>query len=143
MGPDFYFSPLIKEKMLSSIYFSALLGVFSPFAFGINVDYGNSTCGHFRRVGSNIIGGRNAKRGEVPWQTYIPLSNFKFGGCGGTIVDRTHIITAAHCIPRRWPFPMERVVVGNMHEFEQDKHVQEVGVVKITVHPKYQPGPNH
>jgi len=127
---------------MSLIYFSALIGVFSPYvALGINVDYGNSTCGHFRHVGSNIIGGRDAKRGEVPWQTYIPLNNHKFGGCGGTIVDRTHVITAAHCIPSDWQFPVERLVVGNLHEFEQDKHVQEVGIVNIAVHPKYRPEP--
>jgi secreted trypsin-like serine protease len=38
-----------------------------------------------------VIGGYDARGGEFPWHTDL-------GGCGGTIIDSHHIITAAHCV---------------------------------------------
>ena len=43
-----------------------------------------------------IIGGRNASKGEFPWQVYLSIG---FGGfCGGTILSPKTILTAGHCM---------------------------------------------
>ena len=39
-----------------------------------------------------IIGGRNALKGEFPWQVSIG------GYCGGTILSSKTILTAGHCV---------------------------------------------
>ena len=43
-----------------------------------------------------IIHGSIAKPGDHPWMVYIKY--FKRGLCGGFLVDRQHVITAAHCV---------------------------------------------
>lgn len=45
---------------------------------------------------TRIYGGRYARPGEFPFHAGI----FKNGElvCGGTIIDRYHILTAAHCV---------------------------------------------
>lgn len=47
-----------------------------------------------------IIGGAEAKPGEYPWMVAV---FFDYGGgewlqgCGGTLIDERHVVTAAHC----------------------------------------------
>lgn len=42
-----------------------------------------------------IIGGRRAQFGEYPWQAHIRIAGYQ---CGGVLVSRHFIVTAAHCI---------------------------------------------
>ncbi|XP_059472499.1 serine proteinase stubble [Neocloeon triangulifer] len=44
-----------------------------------------------------IIGGDEAYFGEFPWQAHIRISGYQ---CGGVLVSRQFIATAAHCIHR-------------------------------------------
>jgi secreted trypsin-like serine protease len=51
-----------------------------------------------------IIGGQESSISQFPWQVYVEGGPFKEGGktfvtsCGGSILDSTHILTAAHCV---------------------------------------------
>ena len=36
--------------------------------------------------------GKTANRGQIPWQAFL------YNGCGGTIIDESHVLTAANCI---------------------------------------------
>merc|ERR1712110_176492 len=49
------------------------------------------------RYSGNIINGVNSDVGEWPWQTHLRYSNGQ-GFCGGSIINKDYILTAAHCI---------------------------------------------
>jgi len=40
---------------------------------------------------TRIVGGVEARQHSWPWQC-------KLGGCGASIIDKYHLITAAHCM---------------------------------------------
>ncbi|XP_071568271.1 trypsin epsilon-like [Temnothorax nylanderi] len=54
--------------------------------------------GVIRNIDTQIVGGRFAKPGEVPYQ--VSLQRIKTGKhrCGGVIIGRYYILTAAHCV---------------------------------------------
>lgn len=49
------------------------------------------------KASNNIIGGENSENGEFPWQVQL-RSPTGYGDCGGSILNRRWILTAAHCI---------------------------------------------
>lgn len=63
--------------------------------------------GQFRSCGSSpfrvrIVGGSEATPGSWPWAAILGQpsgSSFRVF-CGGTLIDSTHVLTAAHCFPR-------------------------------------------
>ncbi|XP_065583591.1 uncharacterized protein LOC136042551 [Artemia franciscana] len=48
-------------------------------------------------IQKRIIGGSEAVFGEYPWQAHIRIAGFQ---CGGVLVNRQYIATAAHCVHR-------------------------------------------
>lgn len=51
--------------------------------------------GSLAKPPSKIKGGVLANEGEFPWQVSLRKNGRHF--CGGSIIDATHILTAAHC----------------------------------------------
>lgn len=55
-----------------------------------------------------IIGGANATLGQYPWIVRLKYSHNILGTlfnrfeCGGSLITRTHIITAAHCVVSKY-----------------------------------------
>jgi Trypsin len=48
-----------------------------------------------------IVGGQQSSIAQFPWQVFVLLENEaegSTGSCGGSILDATHILTAAHCV---------------------------------------------
>ncbi|TRY72711.1 hypothetical protein TCAL_01130 [Tigriopus californicus] len=63
--------------------------------------------GQFRSCGSSpfrvrIVGGSEATPGSWPWAVILgqPSGTSFRVFCGGTLIDSTHVLTAAHCFPR-------------------------------------------
>jgi len=44
-----------------------------------------------------IVGGDEAGFGSFPWQAYIRMGSSR---CGGSLVNRYHVVTAGHCVAR-------------------------------------------
>ncbi|VEN35158.1 unnamed protein product [Callosobruchus maculatus] len=60
-------------------------------------DRNNEECGITadRIFSKRIIGGKKALFGQYPWQAYIKIATYQ---CGGVLVSRKFVATAAHCI---------------------------------------------
>lgn len=75
-------------------YFDLLLVIMFWVIFQVEM-----TCGVPRTlqntIQKRIIGGRRAQFGEYPWQAHIRIAGYQ---CGGVLVSRHFIVTAAHCI---------------------------------------------
>merc|ERR1712045_72077 len=62
-----------------------------------------------RFADSKIIGGSEAPKHEFPWQ--ISLRNLGSHICGGSIINKNQVITAAHCVEGSSPV-FDSVVAG-------------------------------
>ncbi|CAN7937927.1 unnamed protein product [Ixodes hexagonus] len=92
---------------------------------------------------SQIVGGQNATPLEFPWQISLRLlnltGNYERGLiCGGSIINEQHVMTAAHCVDLNDTTEANFiVVVGDQNIKVQDPYEERIGVLKITVHPRY------
>lgn len=80
-----------------------------------------------------IVGGKDCKLGECPWQAVL-LSEDNEPFCGGTILSRQFILTAAHCMNQTKYF---KVIVGEINTLKKDGTESIHKVDKIIIHPKF------
>lgn len=86
-----------------------------------------------------IIGGRDALPGEFPYQISLqvtPTFGAKYHTCGGTILDSTHIVCAAHCVRGQVISQLE-VVAGAQNMKVVEPEQQRVKVASVVWHPDY------
>ncbi|XP_075550112.1 serine protease 33-like [Dermacentor variabilis] len=97
-------------------------------------------CGVARDIQSRIIGGSRAREGEAPWQVSLQRNGYHF--CGGSIIEPTIVLTAAHCV-RKFPNGFT-VVAGIINLGKRTSHYQRRNVSSIRRHPKFgTDGANH
>lgn len=81
-----------------------------------------------------IVGGAPAEPGKYPWQVRLYESmDDEIGFCGGSIIDKQWILTAAHCL-----LDTDSVVVG-FGDVDRTKTTK-IESEKIFVHPDYADG---
>ncbi|CAK6443442.1 unnamed protein product [Pipistrellus nathusii] len=101
--------------------------------FATLVLHGHSTQ-DFPETNTRVVGGVEARRNS--WPSQISLQYWSGGNwyhtCGGTLVRRNWVMTAAHCVDNGMTF---RVVVGDHNLSQNDGTEQYVNVQKIVVHP--------
>ena len=56
------------------------------------------SCGEIGGPAERIVGGEYAKKHSIPWQAGLVKKGSNFIFCGGTILDESHVLTAAHCV---------------------------------------------
>ena len=89
---------------------------------------------------------------SFPWQVYVSLTVLSSGrdmeiSCGGSILDATHILTAAHCVDEEgttmhYPEKDITVLAGTSNDTEVAYPAQRRHVLSLRVHPDYSPLPN-
>ncbi|XP_063785241.1 ovochymase-1 isoform X3 [Pseudophryne corroboree] len=84
-----------------------------------------------------IVGGVQAAAGEQPWTVSLQLNKRHI--CGGAIVEKKMVVTAAHCV---YPVSEEKVkhmtvVAGEYDRNVMDPQQQNIPVSYVKVHPNY------
>jgi len=88
---------------------------------------------------SKIIGGNDAEPGEYPWQISLqvnPNIGATYHSCGGSILNATTIVCAAHCVAGATVARLE-VVAGAQNMKVNEATQQRVKVASVKVHPRY------
>lgn len=99
-----------------------------------------------------IIGGRQTSIEQVPWQVYIEGGLDEAAGktfttfCGGSVLDATHILTAAHCTDAEgttngYPAEIFKVLAGDSDDKSSSATTQERAVASIRRDPLYTTSP--
>uniref|UniRef100_A0A8D0HJQ0 Peptidase S1 domain-containing protein n=1 Tax=Sphenodon punctatus TaxID=8508 RepID=A0A8D0HJQ0_SPHPU len=89
------------------------------------------------RSGPRIVGGYDAVPGAWPWQ--VSLQIFRFGRgfrhvCGGSLINRNSILTAAHCVHKRLQPAFWRVVIGAHNIYRPHRYAVKRSVRAIIMH---------
>ncbi|XP_050314409.1 proclotting enzyme-like [Anthonomus grandis grandis] len=91
-------------------------------------DVGSAACGAkngFQDQGK-IVGGHNADLNEWPWIAALFNNGRQF--CGGSLIDSTHILSAAHCVAHMSSWDVARLTVRlgdhNIKTNSEVKHVE-------------------
>ncbi|XP_028039531.1 trypsin isoform X4 [Bombyx mandarina] len=82
-------------------------------------------------LSGQIIGGRPSSVSRHPYQVSMVLNGNSF--CGGFIISRDYVLTAAHCVQNTAPSAI-RLRVGSTR---RDSGGRIVWVSNVTVHPQY------
>ncbi|XP_014387429.1 PREDICTED: coagulation factor VII isoform X1 [Myotis brandtii] len=82
-----------------------------------------------------IVGGKVCPKGECPWQVALILKGEL--QCGGTLINTTWVVSAAHCFDGIKSLENLTAVVGEHDLSEKDGDEQERRVVQIIVPDKY------
>ncbi|NWU97370.1 FA7 factor, partial [Upupa epops] len=82
---------------------------------------------------SRITGGTLCHRGHCPWQVLIRNSRGR-GFCGGSLIGRRWVLTAAHCLDLVRP---HHVTVGDFDKYQREVKEQKIGVQRTWTHPHY------
>ncbi|XP_040358601.2 trypsin-1-like [Ixodes scapularis] len=91
---------------------------------------------------AQIVGGTAATPLEFPWQIslhLIQLPNTDLGHiCGGSIINKQYVDTAAHCILDGYKSPSNYIVViGDQNLNVVDPYEQRIAVANIMIHPQW------
>ncbi|KAI8127782.1 Serine protease SP24D [Lucilia cuprina] len=86
-----------------------------------------------------IVGGQNAKNNQFPYQISLRLYNYHI--CGGSIISRNYVVTAAHCVTTGSGSTIRNTSLSMMTIRAGSREVNSggiiVGVSKVIVHPDY------
>ncbi|XP_058038585.1 mast cell tryptase-like [Ahaetulla prasina] len=87
-------------------------------------------------ISTRIVGGQPASEGSWPWQAGLSISNTTF--CGGTLIDKNWVLTAAHCIA--WlPKGFDKIFVGlgDYQLMNPSNNSKKFAIRRIIPHPKF------
>ena len=90
---------------------------------------------------NRIIGGQDTEVNEYPWQVQVRAGPFR---CGGSIISRSHILTAAHCMfwdrAETRPKEFSEITVVTGEHDTTDSNKTEHTILRYDNHPEYKTG---
>ncbi|RWS24164.1 transmembrane protease serine 9-like protein, partial [Leptotrombidium deliense] len=86
-----------------------------------------------------VVGGKEAKTGDFPWQASLQKRDRHY--CGGSVISKRWILTAAHCLKplTESVLPSVKVLVGSMYHDNRDKTGNFYGVDEVLIHESFDP----
>ncbi|XP_035150536.1 coagulation factor VII isoform X1 [Callithrix jacchus] len=82
-----------------------------------------------------IVGGRVCPKGECPWQVLLVQNGAMF--CGGTLIDTSWVVSAAHCFDKIKNWRNISAVLGEHDLSEHDGDEQSQRVVQVIIPSTY------
>ncbi|XP_066914259.1 uncharacterized protein [Clytia hemisphaerica] len=112
--------------------------------FNFQSPFPKQECGVSKVGQSRIVGGQNALPGEWPWQAfYIIRKGTRAFSCGGVLIHKKWVLTAAHCTVGDGAF-VSKLYLGEHERGKVDTGEQTPKVKRIINHEMYRlaPGTN-
>jgi len=121
--------------------FLAIVGVAlaAPQTKNFGFELNHIEVGNYKSSG-RITGGEDALPGEFPWQISLqvtPAVGARYQTCGGTILDATHIVCAAHCVVGQSLSSLEVVAGAHNIKDTSESTQQRLRVKRLVYHPNY------
>ncbi|CAI2351254.1 unnamed protein product [Caenorhabditis sp. 36 PRJEB53466] len=86
---------------------------------------------------ARVVGGFETVPGAFPWTAALRMKSTKAHHCGASILDRTHLITAAHCFEEDERVGSYEVVVGEWDNNQTEGNEQVFDLQRIHFYPLY------
>ncbi|XP_051873726.1 vitamin K-dependent protein C-like [Pristis pectinata] len=80
-----------------------------------------------------VIGGKEMKKGSSPWQVLLMNTRGQFK-CGGVLIHRFWILTAAHCVDEGGRF---KVRLGEHNRTVNEKTEDTIIISEVVIHPNF------
>ena len=82
----------------------------------------------------NILGGRTAQTGDFPWVVSL-VNRLGSNICGGVLITRKHVLTAAHCFDNRdWRAGEIDVRLGQVDISQRELAGTEASISLVKIH---------
>ena len=100
----------------------------------VTIASGGCNCG-LRQT--RVVGGSDATAGQFPWQAGLVLRGGTRTFCGGSVINKRYVLTAAHCLENFSAASQIQVTLGDLNIGPTDAGEQRYFVQQIIQHPQY------
>eukprot|EP00794_Sanderia_malayensis_P018883 gene18883-20784_t len=96
----------------------------------------SSGLSHPGLIPQNIVGGTTVQPGDWPWQVGFARASSTFIYCGGTLINKEWIVSAAHCFSSTNPSGIT-ARLGEHNKRTNEGREQVISLAKVIIHESY------